>query len=150
VSSSIEPSIPSIVANVNAASPSSLASGKLGRSAVTTRADEVREDVLGVIQLDVGEVAGVPGDVGDQETRGLGGPVSHSVRVQTGSSPSLGPPALQRGRSPHWWARWGQNASAPVQAPGRTSRWSFSRISYRCTWSRSWYRSKGNWPRTRS
>ena len=32
------------------------------------RADEVREDVLGVAQLDVGEIAGVPGDVGDQET----------------------------------------------------------------------------------
>ena len=30
-------------------------------------ADEVREDVLRVVQLDVGEVAGIPGDVGDQE-----------------------------------------------------------------------------------
>ena len=36
-------------------------------------ADEVREDVLGVVQLDVGEVAGVPGDVGDQEAGGLRG-----------------------------------------------------------------------------
>ena len=30
-------------------------------------ADEVREDVLGVVQLDVGEIARVSGDVGDQE-----------------------------------------------------------------------------------
>jgi hypothetical protein len=37
------------------------------------RADEVGEDVLGVVELDVGEVAGVSGDVGDQEARRLGG-----------------------------------------------------------------------------
>ena len=37
------------------------------------RADEVGEDVLGVVELDVGEVAGVAGDVGDEERRGLGG-----------------------------------------------------------------------------
>ncbi len=36
-------------------------------------ADEVREDVLGVVQLDVGEVARVAGDVGDQEAGGLRG-----------------------------------------------------------------------------
>ena len=33
--------------------------------------DEVGQDVLGVIELDVAEVAGVPGDVGDQEPGGL-------------------------------------------------------------------------------
>ena len=30
-------------------------------------ADEVREDVLRVVQLNVGEVAGISGDIGDQE-----------------------------------------------------------------------------------
>ena len=30
-------------------------------------ADEVRKDVLGVVELDVGEVARVPRDIGDQE-----------------------------------------------------------------------------------
>ncbi len=34
-------------------------------------ADEVRQDVLRVVQLDVGEVARVAGDVGDQEAGGL-------------------------------------------------------------------------------
>ena len=33
--------------------------------------DQVREDVLCMVQLDVGEVAGVAGDVGDQEAGGL-------------------------------------------------------------------------------
>ena len=37
------------------------------------RADQVGQDVLGVIELDVGEVARVAGDVGDQEAGGLGG-----------------------------------------------------------------------------
>ena len=58
---------------VKAASPSSLASRKFGRSAVTTAPIEVREDVLRVVELDVGEVARVPGDVGDQEAGGLRG-----------------------------------------------------------------------------
>jgi len=35
------------------------------------RADEVGQDVLGVVELDAGEVARVAGDVGDQEARGL-------------------------------------------------------------------------------
>src|SRR6188508_2304143 len=35
------------------------------------RADQVSQDVLRVIQLDVGEVAGVAGDVGDNEAGGL-------------------------------------------------------------------------------
>ena len=34
-------------------------------------ADQVREDVLRVLELDIGEVARVPGDVGDQEAGGL-------------------------------------------------------------------------------
>ena len=34
-------------------------------------ADEVGQDVLGVVQLDVGEIARVTGDVGDQEAGGL-------------------------------------------------------------------------------
>ena len=33
----------------------------------------VREDVLRMLQLDIGQVAGVPGDVGDQEAGRLGG-----------------------------------------------------------------------------
>ena len=33
--------------------------------------EEVREDVLSVVEFDVGEVARVSGDVGDQEARGL-------------------------------------------------------------------------------
>ena len=37
------------------------------------RADEVGQDVLRVIELDVGEVAGVAGDVRDQEAGGLRG-----------------------------------------------------------------------------
>ena len=36
-------------------------------------ADEVREDVVCVVQLDLTEVARVPGDVGDQEAGGLRG-----------------------------------------------------------------------------
>ena len=35
--------------------------------------DEVGQDVLGMVQLDVGQVAGVAGDVGDQEAGGLRG-----------------------------------------------------------------------------
>lgn len=35
--------------------------------------DQIRKDVLGVVELDIGEVAGVPGDVGDEESGGLGG-----------------------------------------------------------------------------
>ena len=42
------------------------------------RADEVGQDVLRVIELDVREVARVPGDVGDQERGGLGGGVHRS------------------------------------------------------------------------
>ena len=36
-------------------------------------ADEVGQDVLGVVQLDAAQVAGIPGDVGDQEAGGLRG-----------------------------------------------------------------------------
>ena len=36
-------------------------------------ADQVRQDVLRVVQLDIGEVARVAGDVGDQEAGRLGG-----------------------------------------------------------------------------
>ena len=36
-------------------------------------ADEVRQDVLGMIELDIREVAGVPGDVGDEEAGRLCG-----------------------------------------------------------------------------
>ena len=61
------------MAYVNAASPSSLASRKPGTEGGDHGADEVGEDVLGVVELDVGEVARVAGDVGDEERRGLGG-----------------------------------------------------------------------------
>lgn len=32
---------------------------------------EIREDVVGMLQLDIGEIAGVAGDVGDEEASGL-------------------------------------------------------------------------------
>ena len=35
------------------------------------RADEVRQDVLRVVQLDVGQISGVAGDVGNQKAGGL-------------------------------------------------------------------------------
>ena len=44
-------------ANMKAASPSSLASRKSGPEGRDHGADEVREDVLSVVQLDVGQVA---------------------------------------------------------------------------------------------
>ena len=40
--------------------------------AADDRVDEVGEDVLRVIELDPGEIAGVAGDVGDDETGGFG------------------------------------------------------------------------------
>ena len=48
-----------------------LGEAEIGPERRDDRADEVREDVLCVAQLDVGEVARVSGDVGDQETGGL-------------------------------------------------------------------------------
>ncbi len=46
------------------------------------RPDEVGEDVLGVVELDIGKVAGVPGDVGDEERRGLGAAV-HAITIES-------------------------------------------------------------------
>ena len=45
------------------------------------RADQVGEDVLGVIELDVGEVAGVAGDIRDQEAGRLRGEHQSSTGV---------------------------------------------------------------------
>ena len=52
------------------------------------RSDEVRQDVLRVLELDVGEVAGVPGDVGDQEGGGLRGSEHHGDRASAMTLPS--------------------------------------------------------------
>ena len=46
---------------------------EIGPERCNDRAHEVSKDVLGVVQLDLGEVAGVPGDVGDQEAGRLRG-----------------------------------------------------------------------------
>ena len=72
VSISAEPSTVSVTTYVNAASPSSFASRKVGRSERHDRVHEVGQDVLGVVELDAGEIARVAGDVGDHEAGGLG------------------------------------------------------------------------------
>ena len=48
-----------------------LGQAEVGPQGAHDRADQVRQDVLRVIQLDVGEVAGVAGDVGDDEAGGF-------------------------------------------------------------------------------
>ena len=58
------------------------------------RADQVREDVLGVVQLDVGEIARIPGHVRDQQRCGLDGREhrdGHYRSGVTGTPPRRGP-----------------------------------------------------------
>src|SRR4051812_3184556 len=55
------------------------------------RADEVRQDVLRVIELDVGEIPRVAGDVGDQETGSLRGWGHRGPLYGPVSPPRLGP-----------------------------------------------------------
>ena len=55
-------------------------------------ADEVGQDVLRVVELDAGEVPGVPGDVGDEEADGLGGEHRSSpIRIARRSSRRVRP-----------------------------------------------------------
>jgi hypothetical protein len=53
-------------------------------------ADEVGQDVLRVVQLDICEVSGVAGDVGDQEARGLGAGKHADCEPRLGRAPGLG------------------------------------------------------------
>ena len=67
MSSSIDPSIVSAVIEHERRVALQLGQPEVRPERRDDGADQVGQDVLGVVELDIGEVAGVPGDVGDQE-----------------------------------------------------------------------------------
>ena len=78
-------------------------------------ADEVGQDVLRVVELDVGEVAGVAGDVGDQEAGGLrGGGHRRHYRPTVGAR-------IRASGDPAYSSRRGDVRSSPRRPSGAAS-----------------------------
>jgi hypothetical protein len=97
-----------------------------GPNGTDDRVDQVGEDVLGVVELDAGEIAGVAGDIGDEQERGLRSvdhhPASERSIVSTaGTSTTASPPgapSLNRRTRPRNITRSAMLGHLPRFPPG--------------------------------